>query len=371
MAKRDYYEVLGVSRDAGQEEIKKAYRQLALKYHPDRNPGDANAEEQFKEATEAYQVLSDTDNRAKYDRFGHSAFSGGGFEGFGDFTSFAEEIFGDLFGTFFGTGQRGGGSSLHRRRGRDLRYRLEVELEESAEGATKEITIPRESTCKACGGTGARAGTKPETCSNCGGSGQERIQQGFFVIGRPCSVCGGQGKVIRDPCPSCGGRGRVSEKARLSVKIPAGIDHGQRLKLRGEGEPGEQGAAPGDLYVEIAIKPHPVFVRQNAELVCEVPMAYSQAVLGGEIEVPTLNGKAKLKIPAGTPSGKTFRLRNKGIIDMHTGRQGDLHVRTYIYVPQNVSGRHKELLEELAATEGIPHSNDSRNFLHKVKEFFE
>ena len=371
MAKRDYYEVLGVSREATQDDVKKAYRQAALRYHPDRNPGDKESEEKFKEATEAYQILADANSRAKYDRFGHSAFEGsfGGFEGFTDFTSFAEDIFGDIFGSFFGGSA--GRKSQRPRKGRDLRYRLEITLEESVFGVEKEITIPRPVSCKGCDGNGARKGSGPESCRQCGGTGQERIQQGFFTISRTCAVCGGEGQVIRDPCPSCGGTGRKAEEVRLSVKIPAGIDQGQRLKLRGEGEPGPQGALAGDLYVEIAIKPHKFFARRNTDIFCELPISYAQAVLGGEIEVPTLNGSVMLKIPPGTPSGKTFRVRSKGVVDMHTGRTGDQHVRTYIHVPGEVNGRHRELLEELASIEGKPVANESRSFIDKVKEFFE
>jgi len=248
LTKRDYYEVLGVSRDARQEDFKKSYRQLAMKYHPDRNPGDKECEERFKEASEAYQVLSDPEMRARYDRFGHSAFSsGGGFSGFTDFTSFAEEIFGDLFGSFFGTGPSR--TSSRQTRGHDLRYLLEITLEESAIGCEKEISFPKPVVCKGCSGSGARKGTTAVRCANCQGSGQERVQQGFFVISRTCGVCSGSGEVIKDPCPSCGGTGRAKEEVKLSVKVPAGIDHGQRLKLRGEGEPGPRGAPPGDLYV--------------------------------------------------------------------------------------------------------------------------
>jgi molecular chaperone DnaJ len=370
LAKRDYYEVLGVARDASAEEIKKSYRKLALKCHPDKNPGDKAAEELFKEASEAYQVLADEGNRDKYDRFGHGAFSQGA-DGFGDFSGFAEEIFGDLFGAFFGTSA--GSSRGRKRSGRDLRYILELTLEEAASGLEKEIVLPRPIVCERCKGTGAREGSKPETCRQCGGAGQVRFQQGLFAISRPCSACQGQGTVIADPCPDCGSSGRKTKEVKLSVKIPAGIDQGQRLKLRGEGEPGPANGTPGDLYVEIALKPHPIFTRQENEIICEMPISYAMSVLGGDVEVPTLSGKATLKIPAGTPSGKVFRLRGQGIVGIQNGHRGDQHVRTFVYVPQgNVSERQREILEELAQIEGKPvRSSDGRSFFDKVKDFFE
>jgi len=366
VSKRDYYEVLGVARDATQEQIKKSYRQLALKFHPDRNPGDKAAEDSFKEATEAYQVLSDEDNRSKYDRFGHAAFSNGGF---GDFGSFAEEIFGDLFGAFFGTS--GGRSTKRKRSGRDLRYSLSVTLEEAAFGTEKKIKIRKPVPCATCHATGCRDGSKPEKCKQCGGTGQVRIQQGFFTISRPCSSCRGTGTVIADPCPACGGTGSSMKDKELSVQVPGGIDTGQQLKLRGEGEELANGAAAGDLYVEITVEPHKIFQRQNSEIVCDVPITYSQAVLGGEVEVPTLAGPLKLKIPSGTESGKLFRLRGKGIVDLRTGKVGDQHVRTVIYVPQKISARQKELLQELSTVEEKPTESESRSFLDRVKEFFE
>lgn len=370
MSKRDYYEVLGVARDASQDQVKKAYRQLALKYHPDRNPGDKQAEESFKEATEAYQVLSNDENRARYDRFGHAAFSqGGGFEGFTDFGAFAEEIFGDLFGAFFGNaGARGG---KRKRSGRDLRYSLTVTLEEAASGVEKKIKLRKPVPCESCKATGSRDGKPVEKCKQCGGAGQVRTQQGFFSISRPCPVCRGSGTFITDPCPSCGGSGSGQKEKELSVQIPAGIDTGQQLKLRGEGEELAGGGTPGDLYVEITVEPHKVFQRQDNEIICDVTITYSQAVLGGEVEVPTLSGPLMMKIPAGTESGKLFRLRGKGIVDLRTGRTGDQHVRASIYVPRNVSGRERELIEQLGSIGGKPTEAESRSFLDRVKEFFD
>lgn len=369
-AKRDYYEILNVSKDASLDQIKKSYRQLALKYHPDRNPGDKECEEKFKEAAEAYQVLSNEESRAKYDRFGHAAFSGGGgFEGFGDFSMFADEFFGDIFSSFFGGGSSRG-SGARRRTGRDLSYQLELTLEECATGLDKKIKVLKPTPCEPCSGSGCRDGSKPQVCRHCGGAGQIRVQQGFFAISRTCPVCRGDGKMIADPCPSCGGTGQGKKEVELSVKIPAGIDNGQRLKIRGEGEIISDGSA-GDLYVEIRIKPHPTFQRRDSDLYCEIPINYSMAVLGSEITVPTLDNSVNLKIPSGTSSGKVFRLKGKGIVDLHTGRTGDLHVKTFVYVPKSVNERQKELLEELAAIEGKPIENDERSFLDKVKEFFE
>lgn len=362
MSERDYYEVLGVAREASKDEIKKAYRQAALANHPDRNPDDAAAEERFKEATEAYQILSDSNNRQKYDQFGHAAFRSGG--GYGDPFSFAEDIFGDIFGAFFG-----GGSSVQS--GRDLRFNLEITLEEAAAGIDREIVVPKPVLCEECSGSGAKKGTSPETCKQCGGSGQIRMQQGFFAISRPCSVCGGVGQLIIDPCSSCSGHGQVTKDAKLSVKIPAGIDEGQRLKLRGEGEPAPQGGIAGDLFIVIHIKPHETFRREGSELLCQIPITYTQAVLGGEIDVPTLDGSTKLKIPQGTPAGKIFRLRGEGVMDLHSGRRGDQHVQTYIYVPAELDDKQRELLEELATIEGEPQAHESRSFFDKVKDLFD
>jgi molecular chaperone DnaJ len=369
VSKRDCYEVLGLSRTCSQDEIKKAYRKLAIKYHPDKNPDNQEAEEKFKEGTEAYQILSNEENRAKYDQFGHAAFQGGqGFGGFGDFAGFGEDIFGDIFGAFFG-----GGSKRQRvPTGRDLAYRLEVTLEESASGLNKKINVRRPIPCEPCKGSGAREGTSPERCKHCAGQGQVNAQEGFFRISRPCPVCRGQGMMITDPCPSCGGSGEGHKDSELLVKIPAGIDHGQKLKLRGEGEVISNGN-PGDLYVEISIKPHKRFKRQGTEIISDLSISYSQAVLGTELEVPTLYGKVKLKIPAGTQAGKVFRLKGQGIVDIQSTIKGDQHVKVNIIVPKKINDKHKELLEELAKIEGIPDPDDTsnRSFLDKVKEFFD
>lgn len=362
--------MLGVNREASADEIKKSYRKLAVKFHPDKNPGDKAAEEKFKEASAAYQILSDPENRAKYDRFGHGAFEQG-MDGFTDFTGFAEEIFGDLFGAFFGGT---GGRRSRQRGGRDLRYVLEISLEESATGFEREIVVPKPVICERCNGTGAREGSKPESCKQCSGSGQIRTQQGLFSISRPCPVCSGTGQLITDPCPDCGSAGRKTKDVKLSVRVPAGIDHGQRLKLRGEGEPGPKGAPAGDLYVDIVIKPHPIFQRQDTEIVCDFPISYSLAVLGGEVEVPTLSGKVSLRIPPGTQSGKVFRLRGQGIVNVHSGQRGDQHVRTLVHVPTKVvSERQREILQELATIEGQPgqQSGEGRSFFEKVKDLFE
>jgi len=374
VAKRDYYEVLGVSRNASLDEIKKAYRKAALQYHPDRNPGRKDAEEKFKEATEAYSVLSDPEARRKYDTFGHAAFdqsSGGfgfgGFPGFGDFSGF-EDIFGDLFSTFFGAGPTS--RTRRGRPGRDLMYDLEVTFEEAVFGTEKEIQIPRRCTCTECGGTGGKKGLPPEACRQCGGSGQLRVQQGFFTIARTCHVCAGAGRVITNPCPSCQGSGLQVVESKIKVKVPAGIDHGQRLKLRGEGESGTGGGGAGDLYVQISVKKHPFFERQDSEIICEVPITYSAAVLGAEIDVPTLDGKVKMRIPPGTPSGKVFRLKNKGVPVLGEERRGDQHVRVYVDVPKKVSAAHRELLEKLRDMEERELGSDAKGFFEKVKDMF-
>lgn len=369
MSKRDYYEVLGLSRDATSEQVKKSYRKLAIQFHPDKNPDNPEAEEKFKEASEAYQVLSDKERRARYDQFGHAAFSGGsGFEGFGDFSSFADEIFGDLFSSFFGASA--GRRATRVRQGRDVQVRVEIDLEEAAKGVSRTIEFQRPCSCETCSGSGAKPGTTPEMCKQCQGQGQVRVQQGFFAIARTCPVCRGAGTFVVDPCADCNGSGQTHEESELMLKIPEGIDHGQRLKIRGEGERIFDGV-PGDLYAEIAIRPHPHFTRQETEILCEVPINYTQAVLGTEIEVPTLDGTVSMKIPPGTPSGKVFRMKGKGIVDMQVGRKGDQHVRVYVCVPQQVTERQQELLRELAEIEGTPVANDARTFFDKVKDLFD
>lgn len=370
MTKRDYYEVLGVSRTASLDEIKKAYRKKALELHPDRNPNNKVAEEQFKEATEAYSILSDPDNRVKYDQYGHAAFQqGGGFEGFADFSSF-EDIFGDLFGSFFGSA--GGGNRRTRgRSGRDLRYDLEITFEEAINGTERELSINKRGQCKECEGSGATPGSGVETCQQCRGTGQLRVQQGFFTISRTCHICSGEGKRVKNPCRSCSGSGLQSVTSKVLVRIPAGIDHGQRVRLRGEGEAGVGGGSAGDLYVQIAVKEHPIFQREESEILCNIPITYASAVMGAEIEVPTLDGKTSLKIPAGTPSGKVFVIRGKGAPILGTNRCGDQHVRIFIDVPKRVTEKQKELLKKLQEIEGVQPDIEGKGFIDKVKAMFE
>ena len=370
--KRDYYEVLGVVRGANEDELKKAYRRLAIQFHPDRNPGDKQAEERFKELNEAYQVLSDPERRAQYDRYGHAAFQGaqgGGFSGF-DFTQGFEEVFSDIFGDFFGTGR--GRSRSRTRRGDDLRYDLEVEFEEAARGAEKVVKFQRLANCEGCGGSRARGGASGvRTCPNCRGTGQVRTQQGFFSISTTCGQCRGEGTMIADPCPKCQGQGRIRKQQSISVKIPAGVDNGSRLKLRGEGEAGFAGGAQGDLYVVIHVRDHPMFARQDNNVVIEVPVSFAQAALGAEIEVPTLEGKVNLKIPSGTQSGKVFHLKGKGIVDLHGYGRGDQLVKIVVETPRRLTARQRELLEEFAKLSGEDlHHPMAKGFVDKLKEMF-
>jgi molecular chaperone DnaJ len=377
VAKRDYYEVLEISRTCTVEEIKKAYRKKAVQFHPDKNPGNQEAEEKFKEATEAYSVLSDSENRARYDRFGHAAFAnggggGGGFAG-GDFSGF-EDIFGDIFSSFFG-GQMGGEQRRggRGRAGNDLRYDLDVTFEEAAFGCEKEVTIGRRNTCESCAGSGAAKGSGRQRCPQCEGAGQIRIQQGFFTLARTCHACNGAGDIVKDPCKSCSGSGLKVKESKLKIKVPAGVDSGQRLKMRGEGEAGAGGGANGDLYVQIQVEPHAVFQRQESELICEVPITYAAAALGTEVEVPALEGKLKLKIPAGTQSGKVFRIKNKGIpvLGSSPQRRGDQHVRVYVHVPKKLSDEEREILEKLATVQGTTVDEaGSKGFFDKMKDIF-
>ena len=375
MAKRDYYEVLGVSRTASADEIKKAYRRLAMKHHPDRNKDDASAEGKFKEAKEAYDVLSDADKRATYDRFGHEGLRGasggpggmGGFsaEGFGD-------IFGDVFGDIFGGGRQRGGSQVFR--GADLGYELRLDLEKAVSGDTVTIDVPTQVPCETCDGSGARKGTKPATCSTCGGAGQVRMQQGFFSIQQTCPACKGAGTTIGDPCDDCHGRGRVRKTKTLSVKVPAGVDDGDRIRLSGEGEAGRNGGPPGDLYVEIRIKPHKLFERDGADLSTEVPISFATATLGGDVELPTLDGHVSLKIPAGTQSGKVFRLRGKGVTTVRDARKGDLFAQVSVETPVNLSAEQKDILQnfdESIRSGGEKHSPRAGGWLDTVKRFFD
>ena len=374
MSKRDYYEVLEVSKSASLDDIKKAYRKKAVQYHPDKNQGDKEAEEKFKEATEAYSVLSDQESRARYDRFGHAAFSqGGGAGGFqgGDFSGF-EDIFGDIFSSFFGGAMGGDPRRGSRgRAGNDLRYDLNITFEEAAFGCEKEITLTRRTRCEECAGSGAEKGSGRDRCPQCEGAGQIRMQQGFFTLARTCHACGGAGEVVKNPCRSCSGSGLKSKESKLKVKIPAGVDNGQRLKMRAEGEPGSGGGPNGDLYVQMLVLEHPIFQRQEAELVCEFPITYATATLGGEIDVPGLEGRLKLKIPAGTPSGKVFRLKGKGIpiLGSSPQRRGDQHVRVHVHVPKKVSDEERAILEKLAKVQGTV-VDDEKGFFDKMKDMF-
>ncbi|MEW9898901.1 molecular chaperone DnaJ [Chitinivorax sp. PXF-14] len=374
MSKKDYYEVLGLNRDVSEDDIKKAYRKLAMKYHPDRNPDNPQAEEKFKEAKEAYEILSDDQKRAAYDQYGHAGvdpqagMGGGGGQGFGGFA----DAFGDIFGDIFGGG-RGGGGRSNVYRGADLRYNLEITLEEAARGCEKQIRIPTMEECGTCHGSGAKPGTQAKTCSTCGGHGQVRMQQGFFSIQQACPTCHGTGKVIPDPCNTCHGAGRVKSHKTLSVKIPAGIDEGDRIRLAGEGEHGTNGGPNGDLYVQMHIKEHAVFQRDGVDLHCEMPISFSTAALGGEIEIPTLDGAAKIKIPAETQSGKVFRLRGKGIKPVRGSIPGDLMCHVVVETPVNLTSRQKELLrefEEISQSDSAVHNPRAKSWMDKVKDFF-
>ncbi|HET7649425.1 MAG TPA: molecular chaperone DnaJ [Gammaproteobacteria bacterium] len=378
MAQRDYYEVLGVKKDADEAEIKKAYRRLAMKYHPDRNPDNKDAEHHFKEAKEAYEVLSDSDKRAAYDRFGHAGVQGGAHAGPGGFGGGAadafSEIFGDMFGDIFGGGGRRGGRGQRVYRGADLRYDLVLDLEQAVFGDTVTIQVPTLVRCDVCEGSGAKQGSKPSTCPTCGGQGQVRMQQGFFSIQQTCPRCHGNGTVIADPCNTCHGQGRIEERKTLSVKVPAGVDNGDRIRLAGEGEAGPQGGPPGDLYVEINVRPHPIFQRDGADLACDIPLPFATAVLGGEIDVPTLNGRVTLKIPAETQTGKVFRLRGKGVKPVRGGATGDLLCRIEIETPVNLTREQKDLLKQLDASlreHATRHSPREGSWLEGVKRFFE
>lgn len=370
MAKRDYYEVLGIKKNASSDEIKKSYRRLAMKHHPDRNTEDSDAEGKFKEVKEAYEVLSDSDKRAAYDQFGHDGVRGGppggGFsaEGFGD-------IFGDVFGDIFGA-NRGSRSQVFR--GADLGYELRLDLERAVSGDSVTIEVPTQVTCEECRGSGAEKGSEPVKCMTCGGTGQVRMQQGFFAIQQTCPACKGAGTVITNPCSNCHGRGRISKTKRLSVKVPQGVEDGDRIRLSGEGEAGRNGGPPGDLYVEIRVSPHRIFHRHGADLSCEVPISFGTAALGGDIELPTLDGHVSLKIPAGTQSGKKFRLRGKGVTTVRDRRQGDLFARVAVETPINLTPEQESFLrrfDDSISAGGEKHSPRAGGWLDTVRRFFE
>ncbi|GIU52197.1 chaperone protein DnaJ [Shewanella sairae] len=372
MSKRDYYEVLGVGRDTSEREIKKAYKRLAMKFHPDRNPGDKEAEANFKEVKEAYEILTDSDKKAAYDQFGHAGVDpnrgGGGYGGGADFG----DVFGDVFGDIFGGGRRGG--QRQAARGSDLRYNLELSLEEAVRGLTKELRIPTLAACDVCDGSGAKKGSSPTTCGTCHGQGQVQMRQGFFAVQQACPTCHGRGKIIKDPCNKCHGEGRVEKSKTLSVKIPAGVDTGDRIRLSGEGEAGEYGAPPGDLYVQVSVREHAIFQRDGNNLYCEVPISFSKAALGGEIEVPTLDGKVNLKIPAETQTGRMFRMRGKGVKSVRSHAVGDLLCKVVMETPVNLNERQKELLREFEETltgQSKKHSPKAEGFFDGVKKFFQ
>lgn len=367
MSKRDYYEILGVDRDAGDDDLKRAYRKLAMKYHPDRNPGDGAAEERFKESNEAYEVLTDAHKRAVYDKFGHEGLARGG--GASDFGGGFADIFGDVFADIFGGGGRGGP-----RRGADLRYRIELTLEQAVFGATESIRIPTVKDCDSCNGQGTADGKAPPTCSTCRGAGQVRVQQGFFVLQQACPACRGRGTTVSEPCKSCRGAGKLRSEKTLEVKIPAGVDTGDRIRLNGEGEAGERNAPAGDLYVQVEVKPHEIFERDGNDLHCQMPVSFVTAALGGETDVPTLSGKATLKVTEGTQSGKLFRLRGLGVKPVRGGTPGDLLCSVIVETPVNLTRRQKEVLREFGETidkGGERHSPAASSWLQKAKQFFE
>jgi molecular chaperone DnaJ len=383
MAKRDYYEVLGVSRGASADEIKKAYRKKAKELHPDRNADNPEAEAQFKEANEAYDVLKDADKKAAYDRFGHAAFEGGmgagagrggprgGMHQGGDFSSAFSDVFEDLFGDFMGGGGRAGGARQRASRGSDLRYNLRVSLDEAYTGVQKSIRVPTLATCEECSGTGAEGGAEPVTCPTCSGMGKVRAQQGFFTVERTCPTCGGIGQIVKNPCDACKGAGRVERERTLSVNIPAGVETGTRIRLSGEGEAGLRGGPPGDLYIFIDVREHAIFQRDGLDLHCRVPVSFTTAALGGEVEVPTIDGgRSRVKVPAGAQSGKQMRLRGKGMPALRGGGSGDMMIELRVETPVNLSSRQKELLREFESL-GEDNHPEGSSFFSKVRNFWD
>lgn len=383
MAKRDYYEVLGVSRSAGADEIKKAYRKLALQYHPDRNPGDKAAEEKFKEAAEAYSVLADADKKARYDQFGHAGVSNSGMGGGSPFGGFSSDIFSefeDILGDFFGFGdmfgsrRRGGGGRRRSRaqQGNDLRYRISISLEEAYEGVKKKIKLKRRETCDTCGGNGAKPGSSPQACGTCGGSGYVAYRQGFMQVRQPCPTCRGAGEIVKDHCTDCGGAGLQEREREITISIPQGVETGQTLRVGAEGEGGTHGGPPGDLYVELNVETHEIFEREAEHLILQLPISFTQAALGAEVEVPTLNGTEKLKIPAGTQSGAHFRLRKHGMPVVNTGgRRGDLFVVANVRTPTKLNKDQRKLFEDLAELDGEDYTpSRDKSLLDRLKELF-
>jgi len=376
--KRDFYEILGVSRNATEREIKKAYKRLAMKYHPDRTNGDEAAAEKFKEAKEAYEILNDPQKKAAYDQYGHAAFEqggmGGGAGGFGGGASGDfNDIFGDVFGDIFGGGRRGGGRP-RAQRGSDLRYNMDLSLEEAVRGCEKEITVPTYVECDKCHGSGAKKGSKPQTCPVCHGVGQVQMRQGPFAVQQTCPECHGAGQIIKDPCDKCHGQGRVQKNKKLHVKIPAGVDTGDRIRLTGEGEAGEHGASAGDLYVQVKVREHEIFERNGNNLYCEVPVSFTMAALGGEVEVPTLNGRVNLKVPAETQTGRMFRMRGKGVKSVRSSTVGDLICKLVVETPVKLNTEQKELLKKLEESLGGAEKNHrpkSDGFFKGVKAFFD
>jgi molecular chaperone DnaJ len=372
MSKRDYYEVLGVSRTCTEVELKTAFRKLAMLHHPDRNPGDTECEHKFKELNEAYDVLKDGDKRAAYDRFGHAAFEQGGMGGAQGFSSDFGSAFADIFEGIFGMQGGRGGRSSGRERGSDLRYNMEITLEDAFEGKTAQVRIPTSVTCEACSGSGAKAGTKPKTCATCGGMGKIRHAQGFFTLERTCPTCQGRGQVIDDPCKACDGAGRVTRERALSVNIPAGVEDGTRIRLAGEGEAGVRGGPPGDLYIFLSLAPHEFFQRDGADLHCRVPVSMVTAALGGDFEVPAIDGsKTKVKVPPGTQTGRRFRLNSKGMPVLRSKQTGDMYVQVSVETPQNLNKRQRELLAEFAKLSSDENQPESAGFFGRVKDFLD
>lgn len=375
MSKRDYYEILGVSKNCSEADLKKAYRRSAQKHHPDRNQGDAGAEDKFKECKEAFEVLNDSQKRAAYDQFGHAGVDpsiGSGFGRGGAGAGGFNDIFGDVFGDIFGGGRGGGGQRVYR--GSDLRYNLELSLEDAVAGTEVKIRVPSMVSCSSCDGSGAKKGSSPTTCTTCGGHGQVRMQQGFFSVQQACPHCHGNGTIISDPCGTCRGKGRVQERKTLSVKVPAGVDSGDRIRLAGEGEAGESGGPAGDLYVQIAVREHAIFQREDNNLYCEVPISFVTAALGGELEVPTLNGRVNLKIPVETQTGRMFRIRGKGVKPVRGGPVGDLLCKVVLETPVKLTRKQKDLLNEFAGhveEGGERHSPQASSWMDGVKKFFD